>query len=363
MTQEFNLQRAIQERLEVALRERGHATILVAGKSGVGKSTLINTVFGEAELATTGVGRPITKDVREYSKPGFPISIVDTRGLEMQDFQVTLDALIEEIDRRKADSDPNKHIHCAWLCITEASSRIEDGELRLAQMLVARSIPLVVVITRSDTNSGMRDKALELIPSAKAAIRVRALKSIFDEGVELPPMGLEQLVDVTTSLIPDGQQTAFVAAQRVSVEHKKRRADKAVATAAAAAAGIALTPIPFSDAILIIPVQVGMLASINVIFGMETTASRLAMIVTSSVGALGAAAVGRSFVTSVLKLIPGLNVLVGGISAAVAAALTTSLGSLYVGVLVSLLEASKGEPPSDEDIATAFKARLANRAR
>ncbi|WP_254508214.1 GTPase [Anatilimnocola floriformis] len=31
--------------LEEALRERGHANVLIAGRTGVGKSTLINSVF------------------------------------------------------------------------------------------------------------------------------------------------------------------------------------------------------------------------------------------------------------------------------------------------------------------------------
>ena len=42
------------------MRNMKHANIIIAGKSGVGKSTLINAVFREP-MAQTGVGRPVTQ--------------------------------------------------------------------------------------------------------------------------------------------------------------------------------------------------------------------------------------------------------------------------------------------------------------
>ena len=43
----------IKEKLEEAYEERGHANVLIAGRTGVGKSTLINSIF-QGNLATTG---------------------------------------------------------------------------------------------------------------------------------------------------------------------------------------------------------------------------------------------------------------------------------------------------------------------
>ena len=40
--------------------------ILIAGKSGVGKSSLLNYIFGE-EVAETGAGKPVTAEgLHEY---------------------------------------------------------------------------------------------------------------------------------------------------------------------------------------------------------------------------------------------------------------------------------------------------------
>ena len=41
--------------------------IIVAGKTGVGKSTLINAVFRD-KLAETGMGKPVTDHMRKKSK-------------------------------------------------------------------------------------------------------------------------------------------------------------------------------------------------------------------------------------------------------------------------------------------------------
>ena len=56
--------------------------IIVAGKTGVGKSTLINSMFRE-NLAETGIGKPVTQHMRKISKKGVPLNIYDTKGFEL----------------------------------------------------------------------------------------------------------------------------------------------------------------------------------------------------------------------------------------------------------------------------------------
>ena len=41
--------------------------IIVAGKTGVGKSTLINSVFRE-KLSETGMGKPVTQHEKNYKE-------------------------------------------------------------------------------------------------------------------------------------------------------------------------------------------------------------------------------------------------------------------------------------------------------
>ena len=53
------------------IRNLSTLNIIVAGKTGVGKSTLINAVFKD-ELAETGMGRPVTDHMRKITKKDIP---------------------------------------------------------------------------------------------------------------------------------------------------------------------------------------------------------------------------------------------------------------------------------------------------
>lgn len=127
---------------------------------------------------------------------------------------------------------------------------------------------------------------------------------------------------------------------------KKRRAQAAVATAAVAAAGEGATPIPFSDCALLIPTQVGMIASITVIFGFEVNKSIITALLSSTIGAGGATLLGKTVVTNLLKLIPGAGTIAGGaISAGTAGVITAALGEAYIGIMELVF---KGEMSIDE---------------
>ena len=77
-----NILSVIERAIREAAHEIGTVNILIAGRTGVGKSTLINEVF-QGRLATTGQGEPVTKQTRRYTKKGIPLAIYDTRGLEL----------------------------------------------------------------------------------------------------------------------------------------------------------------------------------------------------------------------------------------------------------------------------------------
>ena len=59
--------------------------VLIIGKSGVGKSSLVNYMFGK-ELQKVGVGAPVTKmEIKEFTykyDDHFEMHIYDTWGLE-----------------------------------------------------------------------------------------------------------------------------------------------------------------------------------------------------------------------------------------------------------------------------------------
>ncbi len=123
---------------------------------------------------------------------------------------------------------------------------------------------MIAVITKARSDNGFRAVVQRLIPTARNVVRVRALAETLDDGHRLEPFGLEELVDLTNEVVPEGQRAAFIASQKVSLEQKRAVALRRVAESAALAAAFAATPVPFAQAIGLIPIQVAMLARISV---------------------------------------------------------------------------------------------------
>src|SRR5689334_5463326 len=114
----FDIGEEARKRVEEALKARGTANIVIAGRSGVGKTTLINATF-QGNMGETGQGRPVTPSTREIFKEGIPLTVFDTRGLEMERYGETVAELERLIRERNSSSDPTRHLHLAWVCVSE----------------------------------------------------------------------------------------------------------------------------------------------------------------------------------------------------------------------------------------------------
>jgi predicted GTPase len=351
--------RIVNEKIEEHLKQRGVVNIIIAGKTGVGKSTLINSLF-QGEIAATGQGRPVTQETRQYTKKDIPVSIYDTKGLETEKYKETLKSLETIVRLKNSEPDPKEHIHLALVCILEDSTRVEDGEIRAVDMLNSY-MPVIAVITKAKSDNGFKELVWDLLPNAKNVVRVRSKAIVLEDGHILQAMGLENLIEVMMEVVPEGQLKALAAAQKVSMKKKVDQSKVVIAAAATAALATGATPIPFSDVAILAPIEIGMLAGISLCFGLRASDVLLSTLLSSITGVSLATLSGKAFVTWALKASGVGYVLGAAISGGTAATLTTTMGGIYVAVLNKLFAANNGEPPNEEDIIREFKEALKGR--
>jgi small GTP-binding protein len=355
-------QQTFLDRLINSASNLKRANILVAGKTGVGKSTLINSIFRH-EVAATGSGQPVTQDIREFKDPEakLPFSIFDTPGLELSRYKERMLQVSNFVISRKSDSDACKHIHCTWICISEDSCRVETAEQQLCKTL-SQHMPVIIVITKSRFLGDFESKVRELLPEAKCVLRVRAMVERIPTPsghIELPILGLDELVNITTKHIPEGHRTAFVAAQKVVMESKISNAMKCVAAAAVIAFGIGAIPMNFADAVMLVPIHAGMITGITVCFGPCLERGVMSALAATCFAAAVGTLAGRALTRGVLAAIPGAGILIGSmVCGSTASALTTAIGGVYIAILVKFFTDNPDGTPSKEYLSRELSTRL-----
>ncbi|KAI6146085.1 hypothetical protein EDD17DRAFT_103672 [Pisolithus thermaeus] len=140
--------------------------VLIVGKSGVGKSTLINRIFG-VETASVAKDRPGEALIeQEFTSPQNDRLILhDSKGFEPADGG-NYETVRSFIERRKNMRDIKDQLHAVWLCFqmpipTYGERLLEDGTesfLRLRNDVLGNT-PTIVVFTKHDrVDTFMRHK-------------------------------------------------------------------------------------------------------------------------------------------------------------------------------------------------------------
>ena len=211
------------------------ANIIIAGVTGSGKSTLVNAVFGQ-EIARTGIGRPITDEIKKYDVDGIPICIWDTVGLEIDPNHTSksLKDIRDIIAKQASASDPFDRIHAIWYCVCSGSNRYQGAELEFIKDLHSIGVPFIIALTqcirgkpdeqfeneirRINMDNGMGD--IEIIQ-----VLARDYESVLGT---IPSSGLDKLVETTTRKLPEFIKSGFIAAQRVDVVQKRIQCEEII---------------------------------------------------------------------------------------------------------------------------------------
>lgn len=175
-------------------KQQRHITILVCGATGVGKSTLINTL-AEREAARAGIGAPVTQNTTRIEVPTKGLVFYDSKGLEVEEASQTYLLLLSDILRLRYGPNTRNHIDLLLICIQEPQGRIDDAHREISGLCEDLQIPFALAITKTLGDSTLADEARKAFPKAKFVRRVRSLP-IRLPGLDktVPPEGLAELL-------------------------------------------------------------------------------------------------------------------------------------------------------------------------
>lgn len=310
----------------------GRFNLAIIGGTGVGKSSLVNAVFGR-DLAKVGKGLPVTQGVHYFHDDS--LGMWDIEGFEIGSAMSPADKLrshLTTISERPA----KEQISVVWYCVQANADRLTRPDIEMIRELDAKGLPVILVLTKVEWGWSP-------IPGKRAAPKGveefrEWLENPHDNGqpIDIPfrrviltatsdkngkgsGYGLGELVTETLALSPDNEKDAFRVAQRLNLPWKREMARPVIAAAASAAAAAAAIPFPVTDAAILAPIQLTMMGRIAAIYDLELKT----MLSAGALAQLGVQITGRALARSFIKLIPGAGSVMG---AGVAFALTAATG-------------------------------------
>ncbi|HHQ4672565.1 TPA: YcjF family protein, partial [Aeromonas veronii] len=262
-------------------------------------------------------------------------------------------------------------IHLIWYCLSVANHRITDFDLDNLRLITDQlDIPVAVVLTQCDAEPVDEQGNGETSQIFRQVLRENGMTcEVFETCANNPnhdpelKLDLEKLIDWSnTSLSNDSLRRSFVAAQIASLQAKRSEAMNIIMTySATTAASAGFNPVPMSDALLIVPQQIAMAASLAKIYGIDSMGEIAVSMLKGQIISL----MGRQLAASLTKLIPVLGQF---INAGVAGVITGGLGLALVEVYERAIEGylKTGKAPdwtkllSSELFMQAFNSGLAN---
>ena len=324
--------------------------ILVIGNSGVGKSTLINAVLGVN--ARTGIGEAVTQKMEIYECPEINFRLIDTIGFEPGVLQQA--KAINEVKKWSKESikgdQTDRQINVIWYCIDATSRKLFKKNIAMLTRATSmwKDVPVIVVLTKSYSSVEIHEnvkmvqeafKRLKHPVNLKAVVPVVAEIYRITENQYVPAQGIENLVDVTESLMPEGKKATLLSIYQYKTTQKRAQAHGLVASCAAAGAVVGAVPIPFPDGLILTPLETGMIAQIARIYNIPDS-EKLDNVVKALIEAGTVGVVAHALINAV-KAIPAVNIAASVLNSVMASAIITALGESTIFIMEKIYTGEK----------------------
>ena len=311
------------------------ANILVLGPSGAGKSTLINAVIGK-EVAEVGLGRHGTEKMQAYESDDLSFRLIDSRGFDYG-FLNTQRTIKDMNDwMRSGLRNKKPRIHMLWFCVDATSKRFTTKTMKTLEYVKreCRDIPIIVVLTKSffpeedqENIEMVRDAFRKVAKRTGRPIAIIPVLAYPPKGLDnILPRGIEELVRVTEENLDAAVRDSEVAVHQFDLRSKRTYAHALTVAAASSAAVVGAVPVGIPDAIILTPLETGLITGIAKIYGLDQSDEFTKSIMTRIIEA-GAVSLAAKAIINKLKLVPGVvNLAADVLNAIVASSIVLGIG-------------------------------------
>ena len=306
-----DLRNIFKESLDNINIDKNKPSIMIIGRKGTGKRELISLLFDLDKTETDG-----RKEV--YESDYIRIIVIDIEGND--NYRRIIEDISHETDVFWYTSNLDKLLKKEWDYYV-----LEELERYVPSALLITGFKSSLFQTHTEKKVKKIAEKIEVPIFPIFRKNEKPISKYEDYWVDLLKWTLYSLEES----LQDDFATAPVTLSYL--DEKRNYINRRVVPAyAAVSAVIGASPIPFSDALLLVPEQVSMAIHILKIYGIEESKQ----IVTSLIGSTVLSRIGKAVASSIIKIIPGAGTVIGGaVNASVASAFTISLG-LTVSYLV-----------------------------